>query len=238
MDDIVMTASNDIITRLAEDLEIARLCGENDEKQAKTHFIQHKVSEIIGSLVCDDEYFPMAEFLIEIGNRDIKIPQNSTNPNIIGIVFPEIKFEIYRHDYIGNGYLRFEVNGEKSIEHKISASPSELAEAIAQMPKQIAIWLTDEYPEMKDEALKRIKQLKINQISAKAMLEGLLGKLGVEYQIEHQEHKSEVVISLSNGRELHISVSYNDFISEIGKIPDMVRSAIIFSEKYPKTKIM
>ena len=233
-----MTASNDIITLLAEDLEIARLCGENDEKQAKTHFIQHKVSEIITSLVCDDEYFPMAEFLVEIGNRGIKIPQNSINPNIIGIIFPEIKFEIYRHDYIGNGYLRFEVNGEKSIEHKISASPAELAETIAQMPKQIEIWLADDYAEMKAEALKQIKQLKINRISAKAMLEGLLGKLGVEYQIEHQEHKSEVSIMLSGERELHISVTYNDFISEIGKIPEMISEAEKFAKKFQNAEII
>ncbi len=233
-----MTTSNDIITLLAEDLEIARLCGEKDEKQAKTHFIQHKVSEIIGSLFCDDEYFPMAEFLIEIGNRGIKIPQNSTNPNIICIVFPEIKFEIYRHDYIGNGYLRFEINGEKSIEHRITASPAELAETIVLLPKQIDKWIADDYAEMKVEALKRIKQLKINQISAKAMLEGLLGKLGVEYQIEHQEHKSEVSIVLPGERELHISVSYNDFISEIGKIPEMVRTAKNFAANYPNAKII
>lgn len=238
MDNILMEAGNDIITHLAEDLEIARLCGDNDENHAKTHFIQHKVSETIISLEHKDEYFPIAEFLVEINARGIQIPQNTTKPNIISIVFPEIKFEIYRHDYIGNGYLRFEVNGERSIEHKISTSPAELANTIAQMPKQIEVWLADEYPQMKAEALKQIKQLKINQISAKAMLEGLLGKLGVEYQIEHQEHKSEVSIMLSGERELHISVTYNDFISEIGKIPEMVRNAKIFSENYPNAKIV
>ena len=112
MDNIVtaMHTQTDIITQLAEDLEIARLCGD-EETIAKVHFVQHKMSETI-SPTTEKEFHLAAELLVRrLKDNGFAIPELTAGNSIINIDLGTIGIEVYRHDYIGNGYFRFVMNG-------------------------------------------------------------------------------------------------------------------------------
>ncbi len=224
----------EIIKQIAEDLEIIKLCGNNDEILAQRHFVQYKIANLITSCDKDFSNFPTEIFIEKLEKFGIYVPQNYNCPNIISLKFNDIHFEIYKHDYCGTAYLRFHYAGEKSIEHKICISPEKLAEIISQMPKMLNDWLENDYLEVKKEAQKQIKQLRITQVSAQLMLENLLKNLGADYRICHSEQKNDVWIKISDCREIHVAISYNNFITEIGKIPGIIKDFSNFIEKYPE----
>ncbi len=164
MDKIVTTMHTqiNIISQLAEDLEIARLCGD-DETIAKVHFVQHKMSKTI-SPATEKEFHLAAELLVRrLKDNGFAIPELTADNSIINIDLGTIGIEVYRHDYLGNGYFRFVMNGQKSAEYKISISTEQLAETIANLPVLVANWLETDFAEAKSEAHKLTKQQKISK---------------------------------------------------------------------------
>lgn len=231
-----MHTQTDIISQLAEDLEIARLCGD-DETIAKVHFVQHKMSETI-SPATEKEFHLAAELLVKrLKDNGFAIPELTAGNSIINIDLGAIGIEVYRHDYLGNGYFRFVMNGQKSAEYKICISTEQLAQTITDLPKLVANWLETDYTEAKAEAHKLTKQQKISRLSAQTLLENILKKLDVSYSIEHLTDRSEISITLTNDKQLHFYINYTDFATEIGKIPELIRSALEFSEKFPKATL-
>ncbi|MBQ2573329.1 MAG: hypothetical protein II575_03840, partial [Bacteroidales bacterium] len=86
MDKIVtaMHSQTDIISQLAEDLEIARLCGD-DETTAKVHFVQHKMLETI-SPTTEKEFHLAAELLVRrLKDNGFAIPELTAGNSIINI---------------------------------------------------------------------------------------------------------------------------------------------------------
>ena len=238
MDKIVtaMHTQTDIISQLAEDLEIARLCGD-DETTAKVHFVQHKMSETI-SPDTEKEFHLAAELLVRrLKDNGFAIPELTAGNSIINIDLGTIGIEVYRHDYIGNGYFRFVMNGQKSAEYKICISTEQLAQTIANLPDLVANWLENDYAKAQAEAHKLAKQQKISRLSAQTLLENILKKLEVSYSIKHLADRSEISIALSNDKQLHFCINYTDFATEIGKIPELIRSAREFSEKFKGAEI-
>ena len=238
MDNIVtaMHTQTDIITQLAEDLEIARLCGD-DETIAKVHFVQHKMSETI-SPTTEKEFHLAAELLVRrLKDNGFAIPELTAGNSIINIDLGTIGIEVYRHDYLGNGYFRFVMNGQKSAEYKISISTEQLAETIANLPVLVANWLETDYDEAKAEAHKLTKQQKISRLSAQTLLENMLKKLEVSYSIEHLSDRSEISVALANDKQLHFCINYTDFTTEIGKISELVSTARDFSLKFANATI-
>ena len=238
MDKIVneMHLQTDIISQLAEDIEIARLCGD-DETIAKVHFVQHKMSEAI-SPYSEKEFHLVAELLVRrLKDNGFAIQEHTAGNSIINIDLGAICIEVYRHDYIGNGYFRFVMNGLKSSEYKICISTEQLAQTITDLPKLVAQWLENDYAEAKAEALKQTKRQKISRLSAQTLLENILKKLEVSYSIEHLTDRSEISITLTNDKQLHFHINYTDFATEIGKIPEMLSSAREFSEKFPNATL-
>lgn len=238
MDNIVtaMHTQTDIITQLAEDLEIARLCGD-DETIAKVHFVQHKMSETI-SPATEKEFHLAAELLVRrLKDNGFAIQELSAGNSIINIDLGTICIEVYRHDYIGNGYFRFAMNGQKSAEYKISISTEQLAQTITDLPKLVANWLETDYAKAKAEAHKLTKQQKISRLSAQTLLENILKKLDVPYSIEHLSDRSEISVALANDKQLHFCISYSDFATEIGKISELVSTAKDFSLKFANATI-
>ena len=238
MDKIVtaMHTQTDIISQLAEDLEIARLCGD-DETIAKVHFVQHKMSETI-SPATEKEFHLAAELLVRrLKDNGFAIPELTAGNSIINIDLGAIGIEVYKHDYIGNGYFRFVMNGQKSAEYKISISTEQLAETIANLPVLVANWLETDYAEAKSEAHKLTKQQKISRLSAQTLLENILKKLEVSYSIEHLADRSEISVALANDKQLHFCISYSDFATEIGKISELVSTARDFSLKFANATI-
>ena len=238
MDNIVtaMHTQTDIITQLAEDLEIARLCGD-DETIAKVHFVQHKMSETI-SPTTEKEFHLAAELLVKrLKDNGFAIPELTAGNSIINIDLGAIGIEVYRHDYLGNGYFRFVMNGQKSAEYKISISTEQLAETIANLPVLVANWLETDYAEAKSEAHKLTKQQKISRLSAQTLLENILKKLDVSYSIEHLSDRSEISVALANDKQLHFCINYTDFTTEIGKISELVSTARDFSLKFANATI-
>ena len=238
MDKIVtaMHTQTDIISQLAEDLEIARLCGD-DETIAKVHFVQHKMSETI-SPATEKEFHLAAELLVRrLKDNGFAIPELTAGNSIINIDLGAIGIEVYRHDYIGNGYFRFVMNGQKSAEYKISISTEQLAQTITDLPKLVANWLENDYAKAKTEAHKLTKQQKISRLSAQTLLENILKKLEVSYNIEHLADRSEISIALANDKKLHFCINYTDFATEIGKISELVSTARDFSLKFANATI-
>jgi hypothetical protein len=239
MDKIVtaMHTQTDIISQLAEDLEIARLCGD-DETTAKVHFVQHKMSETI-SPDTGKEFHLAAELLvIRLKDNGFAIPELTAGNSIINIDLGAIGIEVYRHDYLGNGYFRFVMNGQKSAEYKICISTEQLAQTITDLPKLVTNWLETDYAEAKAEAHKLTKQQKISRLSAQTLLENILKKLEVSYNIEHLADRSEISIALANDKQLHFCINYTDFATEIGKIPELIRSAREFSVRFKGAEII
>ena len=238
MDNIVtaMHTQTDIITQLAEDLEIARLCGD-DETIAKVHFVQHKMSETI-SPATEKEFHLAAELLVSrLKDNGFAIPELTAGNSIINIDLGTIGIEVYRHDYLGNGYFRFVMNGQKSAEYKICISTEQLAQTITDLPKLVANWLETDYTEAKAEAHKLTKQQKISRLSAQTLLENILKKLDVPYSIEHLSDRSEISVALANDKQLHFCISYSDFATEIVKISELVSTAKDFSLKFANATI-
>ncbi len=238
MDNIVtaMHTQTDIISQLAEDLEIARLCGD-DETIAKVHFVQHKMSETI-SPATEKEFHLAAELLVRrLKDNGFAIPELTAGNSIINIDLGTIGIEVYRHDYIGNGYFRFVMNGQKSAEYKICISTEQLAQTITDLPKLVANWLETDYAEAKSEAHKLTKQQKISRLSAQTLLENILKKMDVSYSIEHLSDRSKIRIALANDKQLHFCISYSDFATEIGKISELVSTARDFSLKFANATI-
>lgn len=238
MDKIVTTmhTQTDIISQLAEDLEIARLCGD-DETIAKVHFVQHKMSETI-SPATEKEFHLAAELLVRrLKDNGFAIPELTAGNSIINIDLGTIGIEVYRHDYLGNGYFRFVMNGQKSAEYKICISTEQLAETIANLPVLVANWLETDYAEAKSEAHKLTKQQKISRLSAQTLLENILKKMDVSYSIEHLSDRSKISIALANDKQLHFCISYSDFATEIGKISELVSNAKDFSLKFANATI-
>lgn len=238
MDKIVTTmhTQTDIISQLAEDLEIARLCGD-DENTAKVHFVQHKMAETI-SPDTEKEFHLAAELLVRrLKDNGFVIPELTAGNSIINIDLGTIGIEVYRHDYLGNGYFRFVMNGQKSSEYKICISTEHLAQTITDLPNLVANWLENDYAEAKAEAHKLTKQQKISRLSAQTLLENILKKLEVSYCIEHLADRSEINIALANDKQLHFYINYTDFASEIGKIPELICSAREFSERFKGAEI-
>lgn len=231
-----MHTQTDIISQLAEDLEIARLCGD-DETIAKVHFVQHKMSETI-SPATEKEFHLAAELLVRrLKDNGFAIPELTAGNSIINIDLGAIGIEVYKHDYIGNGYFRFVMNGQKSAEYKICISTEQLAETIANLPVLVANWLETDYAEAKSEAHKLTKQQKISRLSAQTLLENILKKLDVSYSIEHLSDRSEISVALANDKQLHFCISYSDFATEIGKISELVSTARDFSLKFANATI-
>lgn len=231
-----MHAHSDIISQLAEDIEIARLCGD-DETTAKVHFVQHKMSETI-SPYSEKEFHLAAELLVRrLKDNGFAIQEHTAGNSIINIDLGAISIEVYRHDYIGNGYFRFVMNGHKSSEYKICISTEQLAQTITDLPKLVSQWLENDYAEAKAEALKQTKQQKISRLSAQTLLENILKKLEVSYSIKHLTDRSEISITLTNDKQLHFYINYTDFATEIGKIPELIRAAKDFSEKFPNATL-
>ena len=238
MDKIVtaMHTQTDIISQLAEDLEIARLCGD-DETTAKVHFVQHKMSETI-SPDTEKEFHLAAELLVRrLKDNGITIPELTASNSIINIDLGAIGIEVYRHDYLGNGYFRFVMNGQKSAEYKICISTEQLAETITDLPEFVSNWLETDYAEAKAEAHKLNKQQKISRLSAQTLLENILKKLEVSYNIEPLTDRSEISIALASDKQLHFCINYTDFATEIGKIPELIRTAKDFSIKFANATI-
>ena len=238
MDKIVtaMHTQTDIISQLAEDLEIARLCGD-DETSAKVHFVQHKMSETI-SPDTGKEFHLAAELLVRrLKDNGFAIPELTAGNSIINIDLSAIGIEVYRHDYLGNGYFRFVMNGQKSAEYKICISTEQLAKTITELPNLVAHWLENDYPEAKSEAHKLTKEQKISRLSAQTLLENILKKLEVSYNIEHLADRSEIGIALANDKKLHFCINYTDFATEIGEIPELIHSARKFSERFKGAEI-
>lgn len=231
-----MHSQTDIISQLAEDLEIARLCGD-DETVAKVHFVQHKMSETI-SPTTEKEFHLAAELLVRrLKDNGFAIQELSAGNSIINIDLGTICIEVYRHDYIGNGYFRFVMNGQKSAEYKICISTEQLAQTITDLPELVANWLEIDYAEAKAEAHKLTKQQKISRLSAQTLLENILKKLDVSYSIEHLSDRSEISVALANDKQLHFCINYNDFATEIGKISELVSTARDFSLKFANATI-
>lgn len=231
-----MHTETDIISQLAEDLEIARLCGD-DETIAKVHFVQHKMSETI-SPDTEKEFHLAAELLVRrLKDNGFAIPELTAGNSIINIDLGAIGIEVYRHDYIGNGYFRFVMNGQKSAEYKICISTEQLAQTITDLPKLVANWLETDYAEAKSEAHKLTKQQKISRLSAQTLLENILKKLDVSYSIEHLSDRSEISVALANDKQLHFCINYTDFTTEIGKISELVSTARDFSLKFANATI-
>ena len=238
MDKIVtaMHTQTDIISQLAEDLEIARLCGD-DETTAKVHFVQHKMSETI-SPDTGKEFHLAAELLARrLQDNGFAIPELTAGNSIINIDLGAIGIEVYRHDYLGNGYFRFVMNGQKSAEYKICISTEQLAQTITNLSELVSNWLENDYAKAKTEAHKLTKQQKISRLSAQTLLENILKKLEVSYNIEHLADRSEISIALANDKQLHFCINYTDFATEIGKIPELIRSAWNFSIKFANATI-
>ena len=231
-----MHTETDIISQLVEDLEIARLCGD-DETTAKVHFVQHKMSETI-SPTTEKEFHLAAELLIRrLQDNGFAIPELTAGNSIINIDLGTIGIEVYRHDYLGNGYFRFVMSGQKSAEYKICISTEQLAQTITDLPYLVTNWLETDYAEAKAEAQKLTKQQKISRLSAQTLLENILKKLDVSYRIEHLSDRSEISIALANDKQLHFFINYSDFAIEIGKTPGLIRSAREFSERFKGAEI-
>ena len=169
--------------------------------------------------------------------KNITIPKQSKGNSIINLDFGKASIEIYRHDYVGSGYLRLTMHGEKSAEYKIGIGVEKLVDFIADLPMLIENWFSQDYESAKVEAQKLLKQQKISRISTKTLLESILNKLNVTYSIEHLSDRSEIDIDLANGKQLHICVTDSNFASEIGKISELVRTAKDFSEKFANATI-
>ena len=238
MDKIVteMQTTEQIIAQLVEDLEIARLCN-NDESVAQAHFVQHKVAESVSGEASQTIYFDIDNLSELLKTKNITIPKQSKGNSIINLDFGNVSIEIYRHDYVGSGYLRLTMHGEKSAEYKIGIVEEKLVDFIADLPLLIESWLSYDYESAKVEAQKLLKQQKISRISTKTLLESILNKLEVSYSIEHFSDRSEINIDLANGKQLHICVTDSNFANEIGKISELVRSAKDFSEKFANATI-
>jgi len=238
MDQIVntMNCQTDIISQLAEDLEVAKLCND-DESLAQVHFVQHKIAETI-SPGSSEEFHLAADLLIKIlKDNGLSIPKQTETNSIINIDLGKIRIEVYRHDYIGNGYFRFEMFGQKSMEYKIGISTSQLAQLITDLPKHISTWLETDYVEAKKEADKLTKQQKISRLSAQALLKSILDKMSVTYSIEHCNGVSHIQVELANDKKLCFQIADNNFTSEIGKITELIRTARDFSVKFANATI-
>lgn len=231
-----MQTTEQIIAQLVEDLEIARLCN-NDESVAQAHFVQHKVAERVSGEPAQTIYLDIDNLSELLKAKGITIPKQSKGNSIINLDFGKASIEIYRHDYVGSGYLRLTMHGEKSAEYKIGIVEEKLVDFIADMPMLIDSWLTHDYESAKMEAQKLLKQQKISRISTKTLLESILNKLEVSYSIEHLSDRSEIDIDLANGKQLHICVTDSNFATEIGKISELICTAKDFSEKYANATI-
>ena len=231
-----MQISEQIITQLVEDLEIARLCN-NDESLAQAHFVQHKVAESISGEASLTIYLDIDNLSELLKTKNITIPKQSKGNSIINLDLGKASIEIYRHDYVGSGYLRLTMYGEKSSEYKIGIVVEKLVDFIADLPMLIESWLSHDYETAKVEAQKLLKQQKISRISTKTLLESILNKLEVTYSIEHLSDHSEIDIELANCKQLHICVTDSNFANEIGKISELVRTAKDFSLKFANATI-
>ena len=231
-----MQTNEQIIAQLVEDLEIARLCS-NDESLAQAHFVQHKVAESVLGEASQNICLDIDNLSELLKTKNITIPKQSKGNSIINLDFGKASIEIYRHDYVGSGYLRLTMNGEKSAEYKVGIVEEKLVDFIADLPLLIEDWLSHDYESAKVEAQKLLKQLKISRISTKTLLESILNKLEVSYSIEHLSDRSEINIDLANGKQLHICVTDSNFANEIGKISELVRTAKDFSVKFANATI-
>ncbi|MBQ1731138.1 MAG: hypothetical protein II037_02910, partial [Bacteroidales bacterium] len=204
---------------------------------AKVHFVQHKMSETI-SPATEKEFHLAAELLVRrLKDNGFAIPELTAGNNIINIDLGAIGIEVYRHDYIGNGYFRFVMNGQKSAEYKICISTEQLAQTITNLSELVSNWLENDYAKAKTEAHKLTKQQKISRLSAQTLLENILKKLEVSYNIEHLADRSEISIALANDKKLHFCINYTDFATEIGKISELVSTARDFSLKFANATI-
>ena len=231
-----MQTTEQIIAQLVEDLEIARLCN-NDESLAQAHFVQHKVAESVSGEASQTIYLDIDNLSELLKTKSITVPKQSKGNSIINLDFGKASIEIYRHDYVGSGYLRLTMNGEKSAEYKIGIVEEKLVDFIADLPLLIEDWLSHDYESAKVEAQKLLKQQKISRISTKTLLESILNKLEVSYSVEHHSDRSEIDIDLANSKQLHICVTDSNFANEIGKISELVRTAMDFSEKFANATI-
>ena len=231
-----MQPTEQIIAQLVEDLEIARLCN-NDESLAQAHFVHYKVAESVSGETSQTIYLDIDNLSELLKTKNITIPKQSKGNSIINLDFGKASIEIYRHDYVGSGYLRLTMYGEKSAEYKVGIDVKKLVDFIADLPMLIENWLSQDYELAKVEAQKLLKQQKISRISTKTLLESILNKLDVTYSIEHLSDHSEIDIDLANGKQLHICVTDSNFASEIGKISELVRTAKDFSEKFANATI-
>ncbi len=231
-----MHTPSDILTQLVDDLEIARLCND-DESLAQAHFVQHKVAECVSGEADLTIYLDIDNFSELLKTKNITIPKQSKGNSIINLDLGKASIEIYRHDYVGSGYLRLTMFGEKSAEYKVGIEVEKLVDFIADLPMLIESWLSHDYESAKVEAQKLLKQQKISRISTKTLLESILNKLEVTYSIEHLSDRSEIDIELANGKQLHICVTDSDFATEIGKISELVSTAKDFSLKFANATI-
>jgi len=238
MDKIVteMQTSEQIIAQLVEDLEIARLCN-NDESLAQAHFVQYMVAKSVLGEPSQNLYLDIDNLSELLKSKNITIPKQSKGNSIINLDFRKASIEIYRHDYVGSGYLRLTMYGEKSAEYKVGIEEEKLVDFIVDLPMLIESWLSHDYESAKVEAQKLLKQQKISRISTKTLLESILKKLEVTYSIEHLSDHSEIDIELANGKQLHICVTDSNFANEIGKISELVRTAEDFSLKFANATI-
>lgn len=231
-----MQTTEQIIAQLVEDLEIARLCND-DESLAQAHFVQHKVAECVSGEADLTIYLDIDNLSELLKTKNITIPKQSKGNSIINLDLGKASIEIYRHDYVGSGYLRLTMFGEKSAEYKVGIEVEKLVDFIADLPMLIESWLSHDYESAKVEAQKLLKQQKISRISTKTLLESILNKLEVSYSIEHLSDRSEIDIELANGKQLHICVTDSNFANEIGKISELVSTAKDFSLKFANATI-
>lgn len=239
MDKIItaMHTPSDILSQLVEDLEIAWLCND-DESLAQAHFVQHKVAECVSGEADLTIYLDIDNLSELLKTKNITIPKQTKGNSIINLDLGKASIEIYRHDYVGSGYLRLTMYGEKSAEYKIGIAEEKLVDFIADLPMLIESWLSHDYESAKVEVQKLLKQRKISRISTKTLLESILNKLEVTYSIEHLSDRSEIDIELANGKQLHICVTDSNFANEIGKISELVRTAKEFSLKFANATII
>ncbi len=232
-----MHTPSDILSQLVEDLEIARLCN-NDESLAQAHFVQYKVAESVSGEASITIYLDIDNLSELLKAKNITIPKQSKGNSIINLDLGKASIEIYRHDYVGSGYLRLTMFGEKSAEYKVGIVVEKLVDFIADLPMLIESWLSHDYESAKVEAQKLLKQQKISRISTKTLLESILNKLEVTYSIEHLSDHSEIDIELANSKQLHVCVTDSNFANEIGKISELVRTAKEFSLRFANATII
>ncbi len=204
---------------------------------AQAHFVQHKVAECVSGEADLTIYLDIDNLSELLKTKNITIPKQSKGNSIINLDLGKASIEIYRHDYVGSGYLRLTMSGEKSAEYKVGIVVEKLVDFIADLPMLIERWLSHDYESAKVEAQKLLKQQKISRISTKTLLESILNKLEVTYSIEHLSDHSEIDIELANGKKLHFCVTDSNFANEIGKIPELIRTAKDFSLKFANATI-